>query len=458
MGVVKAAHQLALGTYITMRMSRASEGVYAYLRELLRTQWLSREEIEQLQIERLKKLLLHAQEHCAFYRERFKSVGFDARGFEKLSDLQVVPVLTKRDVQDHYREMIADNFTPEMMYENHTGGSTGTPLTFYQTPEYKAWGSADIWRNFMMCGFKLGQRRAFLWGSDYDASDHKTWKERAIKDRFKSNLYWVNTFDVREADLVQAAHEIAKFNPHLLVGYVSSLTLFAQVVRSHKIEGIRPIGIQSSAEILTPPQRALIEETFGAKVFDRYGCREVGNIAHECDHHEGLHLLAECNYAEFLQNGQPVKPGEVGMITVTNLHNYAMPLIRYQMGDMGRPTDRQPKCGRGLPLMDVVEGRSADVITTPSGKLLHGEFFTHLFYKLSGVRQFQVIQETRERLTVKIEPMSTFQKEEALRFLEETIHQHGDPAFQITFELVDHIPASSSGKFRFTMSHVPLEV
>jgi len=159
-----------------------------------------------------------------------------------------------------------------------------------------------------------------------------------------------------------------------------------------------------------------------------------------------------------LRDGQPVAAGSVGMITVTNLHNYAMPLIRYQMGDMGRPTDRQPTCGRGLPLMDVVEGRSADVITTPSGNLLHGEFFTHLFYKLPGVRQFHVIQETRENLTIKIEPMQTFQREEASRFLEETIHQHGDPAFKITLEVVDKIPVASSGKFRFTMSRVPVEV
>ena len=146
------------------------------------------------------------------------------------------------------------------------------------------------------------------------------------------------------------------------------------------------------------------------------------------------------------------------MVTVTNLHNYAMPLIRYQMGDMGRPTDREPTCGRGLPLMDVIEGRSADVITTPSGKLLHGEFFTHLFYKLDGVRQFQVVQETRDRLTIKIEPMNTFDKDEAIRFLADTIRQFGDPAFEMTFEVVDRIPVSSSGKFRFTISRVPVQV
>lgn len=458
MDPINGLHQIALGTYLRTRIAKASGGSRAYIRELDRTQWLPEAEIEQLQVERLKKLLFHAQEHCSFYRERFKAAGFSAERFSRLSDLQAIPPLTKREVQEHYREMLAENFPPDQMYENHTGGSTGTPLTFYQSREYQAWSSADIWRGFTMCGFQPGMRRAFLWGSDYDAKLHKTWRERIINDRIKGNVYWVNTFDVREADLVAAGEKLAHFKPHVIIGYVSSLTLFAKVMRSHNIQGIRPLGIQSSAEILTPPQRALIEETFGAKVFDRYGCREVGNIAHECDHHEGLHLLAECNYTEFLRDGQPVAPGEVGMITVTNFHNYAMPLIRYQMGDMGRTTDRKPTCGRGLPLMDVVEGRSADVITTPSGKLLHGEFFTHLFYKLDGVRQFQVIQETRDQLTVKIEPMSTFNREEALHFLEETIHQHGDPAFKITLELVDKIPVASSGKFRFTLSRVPLEV
>jgi phenylacetate-coenzyme A ligase PaaK-like adenylate-forming protein len=455
---LKGLHQAALGAYTRARIAGASSGSRAYIRELNQTQWLPRKEIEQLQIARLKKLLLHAQEHCVFYRERFKAAGFSAECFSQFSDLQALPPLTKREVQDHYREMIADNFPPDQIYENHTGGSTGTPLTFYQSREYEAWGLADIWRNFTMCGFQPGMRRAFLWGSDYDGRLHKSWRSRVIDDRLKGNVYWVNTFDVTEADLVTAAEKLVRFKPHFLIGYVSSLTLFAQVVRSHKIEGICPLGIQSSAEILTPPQRALIEETFQSKVFNRYGCREVGNIAHECDHHEGLHLLAECNYTEFLRDGQPVPPGEAGMITVTNLHNYALPLIRYQMGDMGRPTDRQPTCGRGLPLMDVVEGRSADVITTPSGKLLHGEFFTHLFYKVDGVRQFQVIQDTREHLTIKIEPMSAFRQEEAQRFLEETIHQHGDPAFTITFELVDKIPVASSGKFRFTISLVPVEV
>jgi phenylacetate-CoA ligase len=455
---VQQLHQAALGAYIRMRIARAQDGAHAHMRELDHTQWLSREEIKRLQVERLKKLLLHAQAHCAFYRERFRAAGFEAEAFSKLSDLEAIPPLTKRDVQERYQEMIVDNFPREQLIENHTGGSTGTPLTFYQSQEFKDWEWAEIRRDFAMCGQKPGMRLAFLWGSDYDAKTHKSWSERIINDRLKGNLIWVNMFDVREADLVAAAKKLVGFRPHLLIGYVSSLTLFAQVVRSHHIKGIRPLAIQASAEVLTQPQRALIEETFDAKAFDRYGCREVGNIAHECDHHEGLHLLAERNYTEFLRDGRPVAPGETGMITVTNLHNYAMPLIRYQMGDMGRPTDRQPTCGRGLPLMEMVEGRSADVITTPSGKLLHGEFFTHLFYKLEGIRQFQVIQETRQQLVIKIVPMGAFQKEAAERFLAETIHQHGDPAFQISFELVEQIPASPSGKYRFTLSRVPLEV
>jgi phenylacetate-coenzyme A ligase PaaK-like adenylate-forming protein/glycosyltransferase involved in cell wall biosynthesis len=421
LGPFAPLHQIALRHYTNRRIAAATDGTRARIKELLRSQWLPAAEIEELQISRLKRLLSHAEQHCEFYRERFKKAGFSAAEFSRLSDLEAIPPLTKREIQDHYKEMIASNLGPDEMYQNHTGGSTGAPLTFYQTREYKEWAMADIWRNYIMCGFEPGMRRAFLWGSDYDARAHKTIFRRLAVDLARDNLYWVNTFDVDEAALIAAAKRLVRFKPHLLIGYVSSLTLFAEVVRRHGIDGIKPLAIQSSAEVLTPTQRALIEGTFHSKVFDRYGCREVGNIAHECDHHEGLHLLGECNYTEFLKDGQPAKPGEVGEVTVTNLFNRAMPLIRYQNGDLARTSDRQPSCGRGLSLMEVAAGRTADVIKAPSGKFLHGEFFTHLFYSIEGVRQFQVVQETLTTLVISIEAMPAFDRQVATSFLERVI-------------------------------------
>jgi phenylacetate-CoA ligase len=307
-----------------------------------------------------------------------------------------------------------------------------------------------------MAGYRLGLRWAFLWGSDYDASAHKGRIGR-LKDRIIYNTLWINTFDLTVETLLQAAEKLVLWQPSVLVAYVSSATMLARLVRTKGIEGIRPAAIQTSAEVLTDDARELLESTFRCPVFDRYGCREVGNIAHECDAHQGLHILGENNLVELLDlNGFNVEPNQPGRIIVTNLNNYAMPFIRYEVGDMGVASQKACTCGRSLPLMDSIVGRTSDVITSPSGRLLHGEFFTHLFYKLDGIHQFRVVQETRRNLHVQIVPGPGFDQEGSLRYLEDTILRQGDRAFVVRFELCDRLPPSPSGKFRFTISHVPL--
>jgi len=215
--------------------------------------------------------------------------------------------------------------------------------------------------------------------------------------------------------------------------------------------------LQATAETLTPPDRELLEETFDCRVFDRYGGREVGLIGHECEAHEGLHLSPMCNLAEVVDvNDKPVAAGQTGRIVVTNLHNYAMPFIRYEVEDMAVPVERFCSCGRTTPLLERIVGRTADVIISPSGKLIPGEFFFHNFGRLlSGrdlVKQYQVVQETRSELTIRLVPsegadVATLQNE-----LTDMIHQHADSAFVLTFEICDSIPSTSSGKYRFTIS------
>lgn len=419
------------------------------LSSLLDSQWLSPDEIQSIQIAKVRRLLTHSYNNVPYYRQLFDDSGFDPQRFKYMDELQVLPVLTKKEIQDHGPRMISTAFNASEYYCNHTGGSTGHPLTFWQSREYEAWGMADIWRNFYMCGYLPGERKAFLWGSDYDATNHKGWRSRLVNDLLRENIIWINTFDLNEELLERTVSLLKRFQPRLFVAYVSSATMLAQYLKDHGIDRIRPKAIQTSAELLTPVQRQLLEEVFDCPVFDRYGCREVGNIAHECDAHEGLHLLSENNYAEFLKDGRPVAQGETGLITVTNLNNLAMPFIRYQPGDLGRPTRKSCSCGRGLPLMEMLDGRSTDIIETPSGRLLHGEFFTHLFYKISNIRQFQVVQQERDLLVIKMVPMTGFDRDSAERFLADTIHQHADTSLRVNFQLLESIPPSSSGKFRF---------
>lgn len=422
--------------------------------ELKTHQWLSPQEVRQYQWRKLKALLTHAYEHVPYYRQIFDEHGIKPVDIQTSADYLRVPVLTKGLIQENLARLVAQNMGRAHLLENHTGGSTGQPLTFYQDRNYRRYASTGLTWGFQMCGFQLGDKQAFLWGSDYDSKEHKSWKNR-LRDWAK-NILWINVFDLTENTLLDTAKLLSGWKPDFIWGYTSSVEMLARVVQRYDIRGIRPRAVQLTAEVVTRAQRKFIEDTFHCEVFNRYGCREVSLIAHECSAHSGLHILADNNYVEILdKNGQPVAAGEEGLIVVTNLNNYGMPLLRYQVEDTGVLSDEICECGRGYPLMKVARGRLVDIIISPSGKLLHGEFFTHLFYKVNGVRQFQVIQETKHDLHIKIVKGDEF-SDETLRFLEQTIHDHGDPGFVIHFKMCDQIPPSPSGKYRFTTSRIRL--
>lgn len=456
MGIVDHLHGAAIRSAFAIWYGQKPFG--RYLAHLEETQWWPWQDIQTFQMHKLVSLLQHAYKKVPFYQRRFADAGLRPEAIRGPDDLPRLPILTKSEIQNHCHELLAEGTDPSRLTENQTGGSTGHPLTFYQDSNYRAWKDADLLRNYRMAGYKLGMRWAFLWGSDYDAREHKGWFGY-LKDRFIYNLLWINTFNLSVTTLTEQVEQLIRFKPQILVAYVSSATLLARLAKELEIGDISLQAIQTSAEILTPNDRQLLEATFNCPVFNRYGCREVSNIAHECEAHNGLHILAENNLVEIVkENGQRGKPGEEGRIVVTNLNNYAMPFIRYDTEDVGVYNDHVCPCGRGLPLLATVKGRSTDVFTSPSGKLLHGEFFTHLFYKIRGVYQFQVLQETLENLLVRIVPTKNFNRASALSFLEEAIHRQGDPAFRLRFELCDQIPPSPSGKYRFTTSIVPLKL
>ena len=424
------------------------------LDELEKNQWLPPGEIKELQWRKVERILRHSYENVPYYRETFDKMGIRVDDIQTPEYFRKIPILTKQIIQDNFDNLKASNFSKYEAIENHTGGSTGEPLTFYQCKDYLNYAAAGRQLAFAMCGYKMGDKVAYVWGSDYDSRNHTGWR-RIVMDRLLNNVLFINTFDLSQEKIEQYLDYLVKWKPHYIWGYASSVSLLAKTAIENKIHEISPKAIQTTAEVLTTEQRELIQEAFQCKVFDRYGCREVSIISHECSEHSELHILATNNYVEFLdENEKPVEVGSSGRIIVTNLNNFAMPFIRYEVGDVGRPSNQVCKCGRGLPLMGMVDGRIVDTIVSPSGKFLHGEFFTHLFYKIEGVKQFQVMQEDKENLLVKIVPMKEFNAEKALPFLRDVIHKHGDEKFKINFQICDFIEPSSSGKFRFTISEL----
>jgi len=426
------------------------------IQELERIEWVPKDRIERMQFEKLQTLLNQAYQNVPYYRNKFDEIGVRPKHIKSFDDYLRVPIITKEEIQENNCDLLARNRDKENVIVNHTGGSTGEPLTFYQDKNYLDYAYAGIRLGFAMCGYILGDKQLYLWGSDADSEAHKGMKGKIID--YLENTRFINTFDLTEESLHTYLEELCRWKPDYIWGYASSLEMLARFIRKEsKPFQLRPEAIQSTAEVLTPTQRKLIESVFSCRVFDRYGCREVGIIAHECPAHEGLHIFSPNNYVEVLDNdNKPGEDGEIGKIVVTNLNNHAMPFIRYETGDLGVLVSDKCSCGRSWPLLRKVVGRVSDTIVSPSGKMIHGEFFTHLFYELPGVKQFQVIQETRSDLTIIIVKGRGF-SEEQLRLLEGKIHKFGDEDFRIKFEFCKQIPTTQSGKFRYIISKVKKE-
>ncbi|HNX48958.1 MAG TPA: hypothetical protein PLS53_01690 [Thermoanaerobaculaceae bacterium] len=417
-------------------------------RELGESQWWSNGRLRAYQAERLARLLDHAGRHTAWYGRHFSELGRGGGG-DPWETLASFPVLHKRDLQVSGVELVADNAAALGAFHNQTGGSTGERVQLKQSRRYHDRAMRQIERGFAWCGFQPGDSHVFVWGSDVDSREHAG-AVAAWRDFWHWHRLWVNTFDLSWSSLAGVVARLRLLRPRFLFGYVSSLAMVAHAIEALGETAVCPIAVETTAELLSPDHRRHLERVLGCEVFDRYGCREVGNIAHECGAHAGLHSLAESNLVEVLELGadRPAAPGELGRIVVTNLDNWAQPMLRYEVGDLGRLLPGACPCGRGLPRLRVEAGRLGDVLEGPSGRLLHSEFFTHLFYGHPGVWQFEVVQDGADHLRVRVVPGPGYD-DRVRHTVTEQILTNGDPAFRVTWEVVEGIAPAKSGKYRF---------
>ncbi|WP_276353941.1 phenylacetate--CoA ligase family protein [Cohnella caldifontis] len=426
---------------------------------LSRWQWLDERRMAAMQRQRLSDLLIHAYHYVPFYRQRLEEAGV-CDGFSvNLDRFGRLALLDKADIRDRLDEMKSADLEERRWYFNTSGGSTGDPVRFIQDKEYADWTAAVKLLDDSWSGRRMGDRQIRLWGSERDLlvgrESLKTYVGRWVK-----NEIHLNAFRMTETQMDRYLRTIDDFKPVQILAYADSIDQLAQHAERTGTPAHRPRAIMTSAGTLFRPMRERIERTFGCPVFDRYGSREVGDIACECDHHEGLHVSVPTHYVEILgPGGRPAAPGETGEIVVTLLTNYAMPIIRYRIGDLGAWAEGKCPCGRSYPLIGQLAGRVTDTFVTRSGTRVHGEYFTHLFYFQDWVKQFQVIQEDYARIRVVWVPGDRADGrakpgERAISDIAGKIRLVMGGDCQVIFEERDDIPPSPSGKFRYTLSRV----
>jgi phenylacetate-CoA ligase len=410
----------------------------------------SAEEVREKQFRDVRSLLAHAEARVPYYRTLFRDLGTHSQDIRNWEDFAQLPILTKDIIREKQRELIREDVPLEKLQPHFSGGSTGTPLKFFRSHEYMVASDAGTYRNLKQCGWHPGEMIAFFWGGN-DKLYAMSRVEFEVR-QFVRRMYQFDPFFSGEAEMANWARRFARVRPRVMLGYASTIARFASFLesRGQTIGGIK--GIFTTAEKLYRPQRKVMERIFGCKVFDCYGSSEVQNIAAECP--EGrMHVNADyVVMEEDKADGDGARP-----FLLTSLQNLSMPFIRYRNDDCGYLSQEACTCGSNFPLMRLEIARTSDNFLFPGGRVVHGEFFTHLMYGSDGIMNFQFHQTAVDEIVLSIVPgpRDAQARENKIRDAIRQI-QSLSPRHPIRVEVrqVESIPLSSAGKYRFTRSDI----
>lgn len=434
------------GVYFPV-VSVRGEQVFHHLSALNRSQWCSQDELANLQLTKLRNLIDGAKKDVPFYQDRFHLI--ELSDLKRISDLAVLPLLEKDMVREKRGELLSRHCSKSLTKKT-TSGSTGTIVTIWKDPDAMGQELAAAWRGYAWAGIDIGDKQGRFWGVPSAKRD----RLRARLIDFVTHRRRFSAFSFDEESLEEYTRELSSFKPKYLYGYVSMLVEYAKYLQGAKKRLPFPLKcVITTAEVLTEPHRTTLQDQFSCRVVNEYGCGEVGTIAHECEM-GSLHVNAENMIIEILRDGQPCKADELGDITVTELNNRAMPLVRYRIGDIGILASQQCPCGRGLPVLGKIFGRAYDIIYNRQGKSFHGEFFLYIFEDAKrnnlGIKAFQVIQIDRSTIKIRLVREPGY-SDQTMQFIERRMRSSFDSQVTLQFEFVEEIRREASGKMRLVV-------
>lgn len=394
------------------------------------------ERVRRYQEAQLRRLVRHAYTRVPFYRRWFDDAGVRPDDINTLDDLGRLPVLTKAVLRETpVIQRLDVRVGPQDCYLTETSGSTGQPTVIYKDANaifsVAGWGSPMMVSRWLR---RRGWRMMTLLQRDVGTI------EAAMVSALPRFLIRVEEADALADPDAQIA-QLNAFRPDLLISYPSTLRNLAMYARDRGAAVHQPGAIFWTAEVLDPPTRALVSGVFPrSELFTAYGSTEAGLTALECAHHRGAHVVSTRAIMELLADGRPVPPGEPGEVVVTDLTNFASPIIRYSgLGDVARWSGARCPCGRALPLLEIIEGRRVDSFVLPGGKTVHPYTLTWALKDVSGILQYQLVQDRPDHVSVLLARIANDGQKTAA----EIVHALGPilgPAVSIEVKPVAEIP------------------
>jgi len=428
---------------------RDGHNIGASLKSLHKTQFISSDLRHECRLAQLRELINYAAQSNTFYRKRFAGLGFEPGDLKSLEDFARIPLLTKDDIRQYNAEMFSTGYSKANTLHKRTGGSTGVPLHVYMDYPAASFKMAAVRRHNAWAGWVPGSRIAAVWG---DTSRSYSIKEQ-LRNYLTDQAIYLDTLNFTPEEIDKFLDRIISRRHQILMGHAHSIFRLAEYIRDNSKTAPPLQSIITTAMTLSPEERKTIEEVLKAPVFNRYGCEELSIIASECEAHDGLHIFSEGLYVEFLGDSENIpRP-----LIITDLLNRAMPLIRYDIGDMGRPDLTACPCGRTLPRLKEISGRTADFLYTPDRRPVFGISILDTFViHIQGFKQVQIVQNRYEHLDFYIVKDEKYTSESLTR-LDRNVNEIFGPQMGYKVHFVDKIEMTERGKYRFSICRIGKE-
>lgn len=409
--------------------------------------------IRRYQLNKLKLLIEHAYNNVPFYQNEWKNIGFEPGDMKDFEDFEKLPILTKEEIRKNTNHMFSRTSNKNQLITSSTGGTTDSPIMIYYDNQRANIKEAEMYYFREWFKWYLGNKVAYLWGAPQDIPNISDLKYRLINRATFNKLHLFSSL-MNNTTMNEFVNQINQYKPDILQGYSNPTYIMAQFLLKNNIQIHSPKSVVLTAEPCHPSQRKTIEKAFNSEVFTFYGCREGGYVGVECHHHSGYHINCSSIYMEFINERIKSKPGELGNVVFTDLYNFDMPFIRYQIGDLGIPDEKPCACGSTLPLMKFFAGRETDVFVTPDGAFVPGvSLCDRIIEDCEGVQQLQFIQNKTDKLIVNIVKGPKYSAKD-MEQLDNRLDNYFHGKLNIEKMFVYNIPKEKSGKTRFCISNV----
>jgi len=408
----------------------------------------NRKTIDEYQDEKLIKIVKHAAHYVPYYRNLFSEIKFNLNEFRGRVDMHKIPLLDKETLRTRQKEFIADNADQYGINWDSTSGSSGTPLHLIIDNATKAHKLAAVIRSYRWAGYSP-------WKKAFSIQSYKFEKPDAIFKHYHfANMWRFNARLLKKETAIEVIEMINRIKPKIFIGYPFSILMLSKFAQDEGLS-IHPFeAIVAAGETLSEQRRKLLEKAYSCKVFDFFSLHEDVSIITECSY-QTKHICEDFAYNEIVDdNGQDASMRGVGGLVGTGFYNYAMPLIRYKIGDTVRidTGDQQCKCGRQFKIVKEIIGRQNDYLETPDGRLL-GNVLEHAIDNSKGVILSQCVQDAVDHVYLNLIVDDTFNADSKVK-LEKGLRDRLGNEIKINFKIVTELEKKKSGKIPFIMSKI----